>query len=366
VKDELLLCRHTDEDAKRSLLVGSEFRMDCQLSDEYLFNPHEESLVHELFLFDGTTFHDVPVAPVIRDSGLNLGKSDEAFKSADRLAFRRRFMLVDRVSGINSISKSYQNCRLLSTQKPAVVRYASKIRLFVEVSDFGAQASFSRPYLVIEYSSRTEGDTKSAPTTTYANLYYKDLSRFRTAWLVILVIIVIIGAVLSFVRVWIWSLQFPSNVPNAIPGRTGKFLSTIVYVVIETMGLALFCFLMIFTFYVFAFFKWAKTVYHLLPSQQMYFSDYRPFYAVFGLACALVLIANLVSIFRQSSVDIFFLDWVGVSDCRKRSASSPSARRASASCRASGARCWSATSTTSSPWCAGSSSTSPCCSQASS
>ena len=334
------MCRHTDDDARRSLLVGSEFHMECSLSDEYLFNPHEESLVYELFIFDGANFHDVPVAPIIKDTGLNMGKSDDAFKAADRLSFRRRFMLVDRVSGINSITKSYQNCRLLLTEKPAVVRYASKIRLFVEVSEFGAQSSFSRPYVVIEYASRTAGDTKSTATTVYENYYYKDLSRFRTAWLVILIIIVIVGAVVSFVRIWIWSLQFPSNVADAIPGRTGRFVNTIIYVVIETMGLALFFFLMVFTFYVFAFFKWAKTVYHLLPSQQLYYSDYRPFYAVFGVACSLMLIANLVSIFRQSSVDIFFLDWVGVCDARKRKGFSPRGLRASVSSRASGGHCW--------------------------
>ena len=76
------------------------------------------------------------------------------------------------------------------------------------------------------------------------------------------------------------------------------------------VGLALFAFLVILSFYIYAFYKWQKGVFMLLPSEDEYPERYVAFYVIFAICCFLILLSNVVAIFRQSFSDIFFIDWV--------------------------------------------------------
>ena len=334
--NELMMCRTTDSDAANARGVGVEYYSECELSHDFLFNVHRETLVYEVFLKDGSDFIDVPVALKIPETGLNAGKSDEDFRDAKLLSFKRRFVLVDRVSGIEPDTTSTNDCKTFRTRQPTVVRYASSIKLFGLILDQGSQTILTRPYFVIEYKTIKLSETKVVASTSYGSYYFKDLSSFKTAWLIILIILLVIAAIVSFSRVWIWTMHYPTSAGDVIPDRTGKLIKTSFYVVIETFGIAMFIFLMIFTFYVYAFFKWAKTIYHILPSPEIYPQHYVAFYTIFGITCGLVILSNMIAIFRQSFMDIFFLDWVPLCDFRKRRGFSRREPKASVLFRACG------------------------------
>ena len=61
--------------------------------------------------------------------------------------------------------------------------------------------------------------------------------------------------------------------------------------------------------YWFIFFKLEDRVYLLLPLRDDWYHTYRKFDIVFGLVCSCKLLAVLLQIAEQCTIDIFFIDW---------------------------------------------------------
>lgn len=313
LEGELLLCPHPSEDNQRSHMFGVDYTLDCKLDIGYFATYEGPTYIYELFLKDGNKFFDVPVA--IQSDVSEKQYDDSDLKNAKGLQFYRRFYLIDRITGIAARTDDdiidSPDCRTMDSLKPNIVRIATTIRFYLD-SQVGSIERFSRPYLFIKYSSSAK---ETGPVTaSYRSVYFMNMPTFYNAFLGILIAMLVAAGVVTGVRIWIWTVLNPAEAggdkDSAIPNRSGKMIKTVLFVTTETFGLALFIFLCIMTFYVYAFYKWQKGVFMLLPSEDEYPEKYAGFYTIFAICCFLVLVTNIVAIFRQSFSDIFFIDWV--------------------------------------------------------
>lgn len=315
LEGELLLCPHPSDDNSRSHMFGVDYILECSLDMSYFESYEGPTYIYELFLKDGNKFIDIPVA--IQSDVSDKQYDDNDLKNAKGLQFFRRFYLIDRITGIATRTDDdvIDNpiCGSLETNKPNVVRIATTIKLYLD-SQVGSIERFSRPYLFIKYSSSAK--QSGSVQVNYRSVYFMNMPTFYNAFLGILIAILVIAGVVIGVRIWVWTVLNPAEAAgdrdSAIPNRASRMIKMIFYVVSETIGLALFIFLCILTFYIYAFYKWQKGVFMLLPSEDEYPEKYAGFYAIFAICCFLVLVSNVVAIFRQSFSDIFFIDWVEI------------------------------------------------------
>jgi hypothetical protein len=313
LEGELLLCPHPSVDNDRSHMFGVDYTLDCTIDMNYFANYEQPTYVYELFLKDGNRFIDVPVA--IQSDVSEKQYDDNDLKNAKGIQFYRRFYLIDRATGI--VAKTDDDvidtnqCQNLEGNKPNVVRFATTIKLYLD-SQVGSIDRFSRPYLFVKYSNSAK---ETGPVrVSYRSVYFMNMPTFYNAFLGILIAILVIALLVTAGRIWIWTVLNPSEAAgtrdSAIPNRGSQLVKTSLYYIIETFGLALFAFLVILSFYIYAFYKWQKGVFMLLPSEDEYPERYVAFYVIFAICCFLILLSNVVAIFRQSFSDIFFIDWV--------------------------------------------------------
>lgn len=320
LEGELLLCPHRSVDNSRSHMFGVDYTLECILDPTYFLSLQQETMIYELYLKDGSNYVDIPV--VIESDDSNKKYKEEDLKNANGLQFYRRFYLIDRATGIPSPSDidnlDAPECRELQTSKPTVVRFASTIKFYLD-SQESTIDRFSRPYLYLKYSSTKS--TGSSVAMSYRSIYYMNMPTFYSAFLGILITILIIAAIVAAVRIWIWTKLYPIGATTGqnpvIERRGSKLVNTSIFVIMETFGLALFFFLCVLSFYVYAFYKWQRGVFMLLPSEDEYVSDYMPFYVLLSICIVLILISNVIAIFRQSFSDIFFIDWVDLGSLGK-------------------------------------------------
>lgn len=316
LEGELLLCPHPSVDNSRSHMFGVDYFLECVLDPSYLISLQQSTFIYELYLKDGNKFVDVPVVIESEDSGKKYSADD--LKSAKNLQFYRRFYLIDRATGIEAPTDDDNmdtpECRKLESRDPNVVRFASTIKFYLD-SQENSIDRFSRPYLYIKYSSTRTSSSSAA--VSYRSIYYMNMPTFYKAFLGILIAILVVATVVIAVRIWIWVKMYPVELTTGqnpiIAGRTGKLINTSIYVIVETYGLALFFFLVVMSFYIYAFYKWQKDVFMLLPSEDEYVSEYVGFYVIFAICCFLILMSNIIAILRQSFSDILFIDWVETS-----------------------------------------------------
>lgn len=315
LEGELLLCPHPSEDNERSHMFGVDYALDCTLDFNYFANLDEPTYVYELFLKDGNRFIDVPVA--IQSDVSERQYDEETLKSGKNIQFYRRFYLIDRATGIAARSDDDKidnpDCKIVEAHgKPNIIRLATTIRFYLDTQTTSIDR-FSRPYLYIKYTSSAK---ETGPVAfSYRSVYFMNMPVFYNAFLGILIASLVIAAIVIWARIWIWTVLNPLEASmdgkdSAIPDRGNRMVKASLYIIIETFGLSLFFFLSILSFYVYAFYKWQKGVFMLLPSEDEYPEKYVGFYVIFSLCVFLVLLSNIIAIFRQSFSDILFIDWV--------------------------------------------------------
>lgn len=301
-------------------MFGVDYILQCDLDPNYFLKVDQPTYLYELYLKDGSKYVDVPV--VIESEFSEKKYNDEDLKKANNLQFHRRFYLIDRATGIvaptDDDNLDTKECKTLQSIRPNVVKFASTIRLYLD-SQENAIDKFSRPYLYIKYSNSRS--SSNSTQFTYRSIYFVNMPTFYNAFLGILIAFLVVAALISAGRIYIWQKLYPVGATTgpkpAIKNRGSQLVKTSIFVIMETFGIALFIFLVVLTFYVYAFYKWQKGVFMLLPSEDEYSSYYSPFYALFAICIFLVLCTNVFAIFRQSFSDLIFIDWVGKEINRK-------------------------------------------------
>jgi hypothetical protein len=164
---------------------------------------------------------------------------------------------------------------------------------------------------VLEYKQvkKVDNNSYSLVDVSYQSLYSLEMPTFYTVWLILLILMLVIAAIVSCSRIWIWLLYHPPNIPEAIPDRGSRLVKAVAYILLQTFGISLFYYLIFLSTYVYIFYKWQKGVYLLLPSTEVTPGAYTAFYTLFGLCAGCVLLSNLSMVLRQSHTDIYFIDW---------------------------------------------------------
>lgn len=277
-------------------------------------------MFYELYLYDPkwpSSYYPVPVRLLGPGSGsATVLRPRGVCDITDTLV--RRFFLFDMVSGLTSASPTV----------PQVMRYAADIFLEVQITT-GSFSKINSPVLTINYkesvpSSWTAYDpglttgpaTSGAQTVKYnwEARYTMDMTAFTTNLYNFFIALVVFFGLAFLFRLRNWNTRH-SRLAQMGLVNTGINLKLVVeFVVIGTSTWVYFFFpvQVIICWYFFVFFKLQSVPATLLP--QMYGqwtvgNPYFVFVANLHVMAFFQFFYCLVFIYRQSSVDIFFLDW---------------------------------------------------------
>ena len=210
--------------------------------------------------------------------------------------FTSRFMLFDRVSGLESANDEY----------PRVFRYPKSVKLTVTVTELGAPPSVFAPIVTIEYGSidvnalqSGDWDEGAIVKMSFSVEYVKDLESYENTLRVVFAICCTLCACEWGISVVLHSRNRPSGAVD------GPFLMRSLF---EGVGCASrWIFLLMFCgcFYWWFFFKMQAEVKVLLPTA----ADIEPFRVMLttGFVAKLLSLAHVL--WRQCQVDVFFVDW---------------------------------------------------------
>ena len=272
-------CPTTPEEWAQAVRVGGSFQKSCFLRVQYLVSGLPEPLLYDPYIeqTDGTLY-PIPVS-------IN-GVSGSY----------RRFFAYDNASGKSSGSGT-----------PSVVRYVASLSMRFETGSV-------LPQLVIQYASvSTQGltalDPRDPNTVTASSSgsnvvssrsgieYSSDSSVFNVAGIVFLVIALLFAIIFSVIATFRYSRQRGSTLMDLellgrFVGSLCKFLGD--FLLIGTFAIASFWFLS---------FKLQSSISTTVPESTA------SFVALVAVAFVFKFIYMCILLYRQTHVDIFFVDW---------------------------------------------------------
>eukprot|EP01138_Halocafeteria_seosinensis_P016103 gb/GECG01016432.1/.p1 GENE.gb/GECG01016432.1/~~gb/GECG01016432.1/.p1 ORF type:complete len:1154 (+),score=113.07 gb/GECG01016432.1/:1-3462(+) len=213
----------------------------------------------------------------------------------------RRFFLFDAASGFSD-----------GDDTPRVITYARNIRIEVETQS--SKDRIRPPLISIEYRSRdprrfsTDEEYKS-DTLEISSVYASDLGTFGDVAISFFAIGMLGVAILTGLRVVIFRRK---NIRRDAETITGfKQLAIGMVFLLSVFAQLGFWLIWIFSVYWLLFFKLQDSVFQLLPPDLPDYehSIYNAFTAIFALVFIGQLISILEILWRQTHLDIYFLDW---------------------------------------------------------
>ena len=205
LSEELSPCAIDYAEVKEMLTFGVVSQVSCQIHLEDLstqsntFMPLSANDFFELFLEDANkNLVDVPVLITnFRDKDGNTPNEGGIDYQSSRLV--HRFFMFDTISGIK------QNDGFKDKKAPAYVRYASDVRLTVQM-DPATQEQIRKPLLEISY--REYGtDLVTQDTRTHASFkfeYYEDGASFEDAAEIVIYVFNVLVLLIVAIRLYFW------------------------------------------------------------------------------------------------------------------------------------------------------------------
>ena len=291
-----------DMTSTRFLNVGATYESSCTLELLPLAEGLRDAdpVFYELFFTDtGGRWYPVPVlVKDLRDGSLtyNTDVSVSARVDNTRTRVLRRFFLADGAATAPSTGAL-----------PAVLTYAKRVTLRVTMRS-GSVQKIKPPVLVLEYASRLQADYSSASTSrrraalSFSQQYVKGLGSAAVAAYVMFALIMV-----WVILIWIVKLIVLANKERA----GGMGLGAVMAVFAQLLGIwGEWAFWLVFAFatYLFIFFKGQDEVHVLMPvpPKSVFGLCFGPFLITATVCC---LIALIVRVYRQISVDVLFIDW---------------------------------------------------------
>lgn len=246
----------------------------------------------------------------------------------------RRFFLHDAASGVSASSEADAASGALV---PEVLRYASELTLRVQIQDADPERIYP-PLLMVTYRERKPASWDSADadyaalryaTVTFRAEYTMDTDEFWKGVTAFFAICIVVFAGLTLSR---WLNYQRRNTRLAGMGQAGNgltFKAAVHYVAVMCHSFVAIFFPATFFIcsYWFTFFKLQGTVYSMLPPNNPGYGEDNEYYAFIAVVNCLwvfhfIWMGNVI--YRQSTVDIFFIDWETPSG-RKGTKKDPSA-----------------------------------------
>lgn len=281
-------------------------------------------LFYELFLTDTSTGLLMPLS--VRITNLidsNNKRPNSLYASPDLCDSNeihvRRFYLFDISTGVTETSPSH----------PTVVRFAEYIRLDIRITEDDPESIYT-PVLTIQYadasisSTTTVLETQAASTTykasittvSYEVIYSMNTKTFFTTLNGFFIAGIIVAILIFLTKYFNWRTRNLRTVvgpsATATNGITLTLLLELTAIACHSWVLVFFPFTVLVSWYWFVFFKLQDTVAIMLPPMHNIYSsesDYNAFVMMLHVLffCQLFHIIHLV--YRQASVDLFFIDW---------------------------------------------------------
>lgn len=304
LKNQLNICPFNYEDVQSMLKFGTVTEDFCHFDLSNLISdslPQDANIFFELFILDRkANLIDVPV--LIRNFNDSKLSTPNTGTFNDHWRLFRRFFIFDTISGIDT-PNGYKSGAI-----PKVVRWASSIKFKITL-DLTSPEKIYTPYIEIVYRER---QTNMIHSTTKAAIefvmdYYQDMTLFWKS----IMIAFIIFQVLIFIIIAMRMYYFTKQNPRALLGEkfTSVFFKKLPHVFFDVWSSIMFWILFFTTAYWFITFKLQANAYVLLPSIDDWGTSYLVFDTIFGLVLAFRFISIIMSIFEQSNIDIFLIDW---------------------------------------------------------
>eukprot|EP00736_Rhodelphis_marinus_P002010 Rmarinus@m.25033 len=249
----------------------------------------DETVFYDVYVLDaGNTGYEYYPVPIRVKNILENGKSVNTDGTADNDVFVRRFYLYDNVSGMRS--------------NPKYVTYAKTVEISVTNRASSRERIFP-PVITVEYAAaRLDEDLGSSSVETSVSFsagYYSDMSDFLGTLEGLFIAAMVLAGL-----TWMYKL-FSFMRVRQHQNMDATFLLRMILYACEVVSSALFWLLFIGCGYFFVTFKGQSTVHTLLPSD----SDKSDFVVLLWCAFVFKLIHVGDIIYRQTSCDIFLIDW---------------------------------------------------------
>ena len=282
--DQLQLCSGDPAKTDDFLRFGTTYVNECEL--------HLKRIIEA----DETVFYDM----YVMDEGGLLYPVLVKVTNTDDSTYHRRFFMYDNISSKDITST---DC----TTGCKMVAWARSIELKTRMIS-GSDNRINPPYLTITYEERevervslVDSTRQSVSTVEFVQEYTKDLSTLWDAALALLVIALFWTAIKWYHRMFVWQRA------NSLQAVDLSFLVRMLVFAVGAMADTFFWLVFILSMYCLIFFKMQETAFFLLPERNSEEVDLLITFIVIAFVGKLLDILYMV--WRQTNIDIFFIDW---------------------------------------------------------
>ncbi|KAJ4448147.1 hypothetical protein ANN_10160, partial [Periplaneta americana] len=293
----LQLCPGSWTSLNSGLRFGSRYHHSCTLPASQLVQLRDTEFL-DLYVqyWEGgeSRLYAVPVLALDLKVG---GRSTNKDSDRSQWQLTRRFFLIDKIGGVKSATDKSKG---KVEDVPYVIRYLKSCTLRVKIQEREEEGRIYPPLLVLKYGEITQEDIESDThvSLTFSVEYEMDNSLSHA-------IEVSMGVLSALAVVWsgieTWSCSRRS-------GRVGIDLVTLGQLIVFSCGnLAnVFFFVVVCaSIHTFTFYKGQSVIQILLPAQKQ--DDLVKSYIISAFSLKIVEVIHLI--WRQISIDIFFIDW---------------------------------------------------------
>lgn len=303
LSDQLILCPHSLEEAKKFREFGTNVKISCNLDLSWI-STNKETTFYEMYFIDSDgTMVDVPV--LITNYMDTSGKKPNSWSSSKtdwKLA--RRFFIYDNLSGIEGVYSDYTE-----NKSSTFVQWLKYAEIIFTLRNDKEQMIYP-PMLNLTYRARRVSYIETEDSNdkiAFISVYGMDTSRF---WEIAIGIFIGMN-VLCFIcwvgRLYVWTKINPHK--DSPTTYTRWIILTAIRLLITTWGFLMFWYLFGLTGYWFIFYKLQYHVYALVPPLTTYQENYYPFEIVLAMVISGCLFNAFYQIYHQADLDVLLIDW---------------------------------------------------------
>ncbi|XP_067004734.2 meckelin [Anabrus simplex] len=293
----LQLCPGSWNILDMGLRFGSHYQHSCKIPANQLVSQRETEFF-DLYLQYWEGGESILYAVPILTTNFKGGQSqDNQASDRSQWMLTRRFFFVDKVSGIKAV---LENEKIEQDEMPSVVRYLKSCEIRVKVQNKEEEGRIYPPLMVVTYGEITRDDIDAGTLVTlHFSVKYEMTNSFQYSIEVAMGVLCALAAVWSCVETWSYSRRCGHMIIDIVTlARLALFacgnLANVFFLVVACASL-----------YVFAFFKGQSIVQVLLPTSK----DEALIRTYVITAFVLKIVEMIHLVWRQISIDIFFIDW---------------------------------------------------------
>eukprot|EP01112_Ceratiomyxa_fruticulosa_P015929 TRINITY_DN476_c0_g2_i2.p1 TRINITY_DN476_c0_g2~~TRINITY_DN476_c0_g2_i2.p1 ORF type:complete len:1026 (+),score=149.84 TRINITY_DN476_c0_g2_i2:116-3193(+) len=303
---QLILCEGND----KYLNFGNSYVNKCNLDLSSFTDPSSQTtLFYDLYILDEVDGLLKPIPTRIRNlrkSSILVNDNGDSANDIIDDVLTRRFFLYDNLSGRELshvtpvLGSNIDGDTSFADTIPTIIRYASSIELIVTVQDDNHQLIYP-PILNIRYADvyTTQVLAGNTYATSFTTEYLQNLTQFWHTALILLIIGLAIGGILWGFRMFQWIRR------NQHPGISCTLALRGVLLAWDCSSDIIFWLVFAICCYWYLFFKGQDNVFVLTPLT----STLHPFITLIVVAFVGKVVRMVDIIWKQTHIDIFFVDW---------------------------------------------------------